>query len=232
MFREPSQQPHSARGRVSRRRVLATAAFSGAGLVGLTLIGGGPTRIEAQAEFHNSPSDRLRIAMRKLWEDHITWTRLFIVSAIAGLPDLEPTAQRLLQNQTDIGNAIMPFYGDAAGDQLTSLLREHILIAADLVNAAKSGDAAKVADAKGRWYANADAIAAFLNQANPEHWSLDDMQGMMHDHLDLTLAEAVARLQNDWPADIAAYDRVHTQILLMADMLAAGIIDQFPEQFL
>ena len=169
--------------------------------------------------------------MRKLWEDHITWTRLFIVSFAAGLPDTDATAQRLLQNQTDLGNAIKPFYGDAAGRQLTALLREHILIAADLLQAAKAGDSAGVADANARWYANADEIATFLHRANPDEWPLDEMKLMMRKHLDLTLAEAVARLNGDWPADIAAYEQVHQEILHMADMLSTGIIHQFPKKF-
>jgi hypothetical protein len=169
--------------------------------------------------------------MRKLWEDHITWTRLFIVSFAAGLPDTDATAQRLLQNQTDLGNAIKPFYGDAAGGQLTALLREHILIAADLLKAAEAGDSAGVNNASARWYANADEIATFLHRANPDEWPLDEMKLMMRKHLDLTLAEAVARLHGDWSADIAAYEQVHQEILQMADMLSTGIIHQFPKKF-
>jgi len=170
-------------------------------------------------------------AMRKLWEDHITWTRMFIVSAVADLPDVGHAAERLLQNQADIGDAVKPFYGEAAGEQLTALLRDHILIAADLVTAAKAGDAAKVEDAKARWYTNADEIAAFLNSANPKNWPLDEMKAMMREHLDLTLEEAVARLTGNWAADIAAYDKIHQQALAMADMLSTGIIRQFPKQF-
>jgi hypothetical protein len=170
-------------------------------------------------------------AVRKLWEDHITWTRVFIMADLADLPEAGTAAQRLLQNQTDIGNAIKPFYGDAAGDQLTSLLNEHILIAADLLAAAKSGDTTKFEDANQRWYENANQIAVFLNSANPQNWPLSDMQSMMKSHLDLTLAEATARLNKDWPGDVAAYDQVHAEILQMADMLADGIISQFPKQF-
>lgn len=191
----------------------------------------------AHSHDHERP-DRLppqRLAfhdgMRKLWEDHITWTRLFIVSFAAGLPNTDATAQRLLQNQTDLGNAIKPFYGDAAGSQLTALLRDHILIAADLLTAAKAGDSAGVAEAKARWYANADEIATFLHQANPDEWPLDEMKLMMRKHLDLTLVEAVAHLQGDWSADIAAYEQVHQEILQMADMLSTGIIRQFPNKF-
>jgi len=170
-------------------------------------------------------------AMRELWEDHITWTRLFLVSAAANLPDQGPATERLLQNQVDIGNAIKPYYGDAAGEKLTSLLKVHITTAAELVAAAKSNDTDKMQDANKRWIANADEIAAFLSTANPKNWPGADMKQMMHDHLNLTTAEVQARLRGDWRADIAAYDKVHEQILHMADMLTSGIIEQFPNQF-
>ena len=170
-------------------------------------------------------------AMRKLWEDHVTWTRLYIVSAAAGLPDAQPTAQRLLQNQTDIGNAIKPFYCDAAGERLTALLKQHILIAADLVTAAKAGNTSGVQTASAKWNTNADEIADFLSGANPKQWPRATMRSTMRHHLDLTLREAQARLKGDWAADIAAYDAVHLHILGMADVLSAGIIKQFPKKF-
>ena len=104
-----------------------------------------------QAAFHD--------AMRKLWEDHITWTRLAIVSFAAGLPDLQATEARLLANQVDIGNAIKPYYGRTAGNRLTALLKEHILGAVALLQAAKAGDQAAIAKASTAWYANANQIA-------------------------------------------------------------------------
>jgi hypothetical protein len=169
--------------------------------------------------------------MRKLWEDHITWTRLYIVSAVADLPDKDATTKRLLQNQTDIGNAVKPFFGNDAGDKLTALLKDHILIAAGLIDAAKAGDAARKEDAAKRWNANADEIAAFLSGANPKNWAADEMKSMMREHLQATTAEVVAHLTKDWTADIAAYVKVHEQILRMADMLSSGIEKQFPEKF-
>jgi hypothetical protein len=176
-------------------------------------------------------SDSFNADMRKLWEDHITWTRLYIVSAIAGLPDKDATAQRLLQNQTDLGNAIKPFYGDEAGTKLTALLRDHITIAVELIDAAKASDKAKQDDATKRWFANADDIATFLNGANAKNWPLADAKKMMHDHLNLTTEEVVAQLTKDWAGSIASYDKVHTQILHMADMLSSGIQAQFPNKF-
>jgi hypothetical protein len=169
--------------------------------------------------------------MRKLWEDHITWTRLAIISLEGGTPDTKATVARLLRNQADLGNAVKPFYGAAAGNALTKLLREHILIAADLIAAAKTGDAAKVADVQKRWTANADQISALLHGANPHNWPLGTLKAEMHMHLKLTTDEAVAHLQGKWAADVAAYDKVHTHILHMSDVLADGIVAQFPNRF-
>lgn len=187
----------------------------------------------ALATLPSPPIDRAGFhdAMRKLWEDHVTWTRLYIVSAAAGLPDAPATAERLLQNQADIGNAIRPFYGDAAGERLTALLRQHILTAADLVTAAKAGNTAGAQAASARWYANSDEIADFLSGANPNSWPRETLRAEMRHHLDLTLQEAQARLAGQWAADIAAYDAIHQHILGMADILSAGIIRQFPGQF-
>jgi hypothetical protein len=173
----------------------------------------------------------LRASMDKLWEDHITWTRMVIVDFAAGLPDLKTAEARLLRNQTDIGNAIKPYYGRAAGNKLTSLLRTHILEAVPVLEAAKAGDKPKLTQALNAWYANARQIAAFLGKANPHDWSLPMMNAMMKQHLALTTKEAVARLQGNWAADVAAYDQVHVEILHMARMLSDGIIRQFPSRF-
>jgi hypothetical protein len=173
-------------------------------------------------------------AMRKLWEDHIVWTRQYIVSAATlgdDLPDIAPTTDRLLANQAHLGDAFRPFYGDAAGDAVTALLREHILGAATLITAAKAGDGAATEAAKTAWYANADTIAAALAGLNPDAWELGHMQAMMRVHLDRTLEEAVARLQGRYADDIAAYEAVHADILAMADMLSEGIVEQFPGRF-
>jgi hypothetical protein len=173
----------------------------------------------------------LRTDMRKLWEDHITWTRLAIISLESGTPDTDATVGRLLQNQTDIGDAVKPFYGKAAGDELTRQLRSHILIAAEVVAAAKAGDNAKLADAQARWVANADDIAKVLNSVNPRYWKLAALKAEMHMHLELTTEEAVARLKGDWAGDVAAYDKVHEHILHMSDVLSEGLIKQFPKRF-
>jgi NADH dehydrogenase/NADH:ubiquinone oxidoreductase subunit G len=154
-----------------------------------------------------------------------------VISLVAGTPDTQETVGRLLQNQEDIGNALKPFYGRAAGDAVTAELKKHILIAADVIAAAKAGDQAKLADAQARWQQNAGDIATLLSNANARNWKRAAVLSMLQEHLRLTTEEAVARLHGDWAADVAAYDRVHAHALTMADTLSAGLVKQFPRRF-
>jgi hypothetical protein len=169
--------------------------------------------------------------MRKLWEDHITWTRLAIISFAHDLPDLPATQKRLLRNQVDIGNAIKPYYGRAAGNQLTALLKEHIVGAVALLQAAKAGDGSEIDQRSAEWYVNGDEIADFLHEANPRHWPRRVMRRMMKRHLDQTVSEAVHRLGGGYGADVRDYDEIHHHILQMADRLSTGVVKQFPGRF-
>ena len=174
---------------------------------------------------------QFRMEMRKLWEDHITWTRVVIISLAASLGDSEIAIDRLMQNQVNIGNTFKPFYGDAAGDKLIALLKEHISGVAAVVMDSKAKDRFKLDMESIKWYANADAIADFFSGENPSNWPQLEFRAQMKEHLNLTMAEAVARIQGMWKDDVAAYDELHLQILKMADMFSDGIIAQFPDKF-
>jgi hypothetical protein len=187
----------------------------------------------AGAPAHRASSAQLALhdQMRRLWEDHATWTRLAIVTFADGSGGFGATAQRLLHNQEDIGTAVGAYYGSSAGEALTGLLDDHITIAVELLTAAKAHDAAGFDAAKARWYANADDIADFLSAANPRNWPQEAMRDDMRVHLDQTLAEAAAELGGDYAASVAAYEDVHGHVLMMADMLTDGIVAQFPSRF-
>jgi hypothetical protein len=189
---------------------------------------------QGNSHSHHNPFNEaceLKSDMRKLWEDHITWTRNVIFNILDGLPGTNEAVARLLQNQVDIGNAIGVYFGAAAGNTLTNLLYGHINTAAALLVALHANDTAALNAANTAWYANADSIAHFLNDINPTQWSYQDLSVMMDEHLDLTTNEAIARATMNYTADVAAYDSVHLEILEMADFLTEGIVNRFPHSF-
>lgn len=172
----------------------------------------------------------LRANLRRLWADHAIWTRQYIVAFAAGTADAGTAATRLLKNQEHLGNAIVPFYGQAAGTALTDLLKQHILIAVDLLAAAKAGDDARFQQEDQKWSRNAEEIAALLSGANP-NWPKADVLDLLTTHLNLTKGEAVARLTGKWDDDVTAFDDIFTEILTVSDTLADGIVRQFPQKF-
>lgn len=168
--------------------------------------------------------------LRMLWEQHVFWTRLVLMSIIFGLPDAELVTNRLLRNPKDFELALKTFYGADAAAKFSKLLTDHLVIAAQLVKAAKANDSAAAADAEKRWYANADAIAAFLSDINP-YWSQMEWRRLLYDHLAMTKAEAVDLLQQNYKGSIDMLDSIEKEALSMADQMTQGIVRQFPQYF-
>jgi hypothetical protein len=172
----------------------------------------------------------LNNALRMLWEEHIVWTRLAIISIIGDMPDADVVINRLLRNPIDFEEALKPYYGAEKTSEFGDLLKDHLVIAAELVRAAKAGKSKEAADAEKRWYANADEIAAFLGRINP-YWSKEEWKSMLHEHLALTKSEAVNILSKDYEAGVNVYDEIQRQALMMADVMRDGIVRQFPDKF-
>ena len=207
-------------------------------------------------------AEPVRLALRKLWSDHVIWTREYILAATAGphgvtdvaehlpiggaghtmaattqaalhaapMSDADAAAARLLKNQDDIGQAIVPYYGEDAGRKLTDLLKQHILIAVELIADAKGGNNEKFAKDDARWTENARLIAEFLAGANP-HWPKKDVLDLLALHLQLTTGEVTTALQHDWNGCIKAFDDIFTEIMTLADALYDGLVAQFPTKF-
>ncbi|MBY6037511.1 glycosyltransferase [Fictibacillus nanhaiensis] len=188
------------------------------------------TKQRLQGQCYSQQAIDLYSAQRRLWKDHVYWTRSYIVSALSGLENKDAVLKRLLQNQLDIGNSIKPYYGDAAGNELGKLLTEHIVIAGQLVDAMSKGDKVNAQKYNKEWYRNADDIAKFLSKANP-NWSEQELKDLLYMHLKLLTDEVVAMLNKDWAGEIAAFDKGEDHIILLADEITNGVMKQFPNQF-
>lgn len=188
------------------------------------------TYIPMRTEYISKSESEFRSYMRLLWEQHITWTRLTILSLVFNLPDVNAVVPRLLRNATDMGHSLRIFYGDQVADTYSQLIHEHLVIAADLVKAAVAGDQNRVDAAEKEWYANADEISKFLSSINP-YLSFEEVRDMFYKHLALTKSEAVYMITKDYESGVQVFDEIEKQALEMADMISDAIVKQFPERF-
>jgi hypothetical protein len=172
----------------------------------------------------------LKSSMRLVWEQHVYWTRLTIISLAFNLPDVAFVTARLLRNATDMGNLLKPYYGNKIAAKFSNLIREHLVIAAELVKAAKAGDQKAAAAAEKRWYVNGEEIAEFLSTINP-YISKNEFKEMFFEHLALTKSEAVFILQKNYKSSIAVFDKIEAEALQMADTITVGIVKQFFKKF-
>src|SRR4051812_36189609 len=185
----------------------------------------------AAVTLHTKKQVAFHDEMRALWEAHGSWTHMVIVSFAGNLPNLPAEEQVLLHNQVDIGNAVKPYYGAAAGNKLTKLLQEHINGAVTVLHAAKSGDKGALSQAESAWFANGREVADFLHAANPRLLPRRAARRMMAVHLNQVIEQAVDELTGDYAAGARAFGPYIHHILDMADMISGGIIRQFPSRF-
>lgn len=167
---------------------------------------------------------------RSLWEEHVAWTRMAIISLIFDLPDIDEVLARLLKNATDMGNMIRRLYGDTVATTYSNLIKEHLLIAADLVKAALAGNTAEAEEAERKWYQNADEIAVFLNSVNP-YLTESAVREMFYEHLALTKQEAVYMMNKEYEKDIQVYDEIEKLARVMADAISDAMIKHYPNMF-
>lgn len=173
---------------------------------------------------------RLLEKMNLVWEQHIMWTRMLLISIAENLKDLEATQTRLLRNPKDIADVFRPYYGNNVASEIQRLLTEYLAIEKDLIVALKNKDQEQANELSTKWYQNADRMAEVFSSINP-FYPKEEIRRMLYEHLRLTTEEVNARLRGDYVADINAYDRVQKEILKMSRFFVDGIVRQFPNLF-
>ena len=168
--------------------------------------------------------------MNLVWEQHIMWTRMLLISIAENLKDLEATQARLLRNPKDIADVFRRFYGNAVANRIQQLLTEHLTIGKDLIVALKNKNQEEAKRLNTKWYQNADEMAEAFSSINL-FYPREEIRNMLYEHLRLTTNEVNNRLQGNYVEDINSYDMVQKEILRMSQFFVNGIVRQFQNLF-
>lgn len=173
--------------------------------------------------------ERFQSLVQKLWYRHVDYTHQAIISIMAGIDNTAAIIDRLMKNQEDIGNAIIPYYGEEAAAELTRLLKEHVTISSDIFKAIK--EARSTTDLEAAWNTNAEAIATFLDAADSGNWPKGVVLSVLKKHVECTMNAAKAHFAKDWNAEMVAYEDCCDAIYTLAEVMSGGIVNKFPEYF-
>ncbi len=173
----------------------------------------------------------LRLALRSLWADHIFWVRNVVLTTKLGDKDAAKAAEEaVVENAKSIADAVVPFYGKSAGEHLFTLLAGHYGAIKESMNAAFAGNESGMNAAMSKMEKNADEIATFLSSANP-NWPKAAILSALAAHAAFHMAQIKAIQARDFAGEAKNWDPMKTQVYQIADVLAQGIVKQFPQKF-
>jgi hypothetical protein len=184
----------------------------------------------AQTPTITQSESQLRLALRDAWDVHARWTRSYVVSSLAGLPDSARAKARLLEGANDVADAMKPYFFGTTMPALANVLKHNVLLTGRAVAAAQGGDSVAITTARSNWSAGTDSLVQFLARTNP-NWPESKLGAPLQRYQDQTWRQILALTRQDWMADVAACDQAHIEALAIADLLTAGLVKQFPDRF-
>jgi len=150
-------------------------------------------------------------------------TRFYIVSVASGFGDAQAVADRLYSLPLKFKAKAELIFGVPLGEELVTLLSNHIINLQILVSALKNGDQATVDSSAQRLYSNADLLAAYFSRINP-FWNEGQWRNLFYTYDRTVIEEAIAVMTGDFVRSLDIFDRVLLNALSMADYLANGFI--------
>ena len=177
----------------------------------------------------SAPKTALQQNERIVWTDQVVWTRQYIATALTDDRSARIARDQLSVNGEAIGGTLKPYYGETAGAGLTAMLRVQFGFTSELIQAEKSGNLEKKKELERGLHENSNAIARYLAGLNP-YWSPTQLESLLNRtfELDLSARNIVVGKDGRLDRDEMARDGSLDQARELADVIADGIVRQFP----
>jgi hypothetical protein len=172
-----------------------------------------------------------KAALRDLWLGHVFWVRNVVEARLANdMTRAKVSEQEVVANAKAIAGAIEPFYGKPASEKLFGLLAGHWGAISDYINATHAGKKADQDAAYKKLVANADEIAKFLSDANP-NLPNETLRSLLLAHGGHHVQQIQQLQAKQYAEEAKTWTAMKGHMYVIADALAGGIAAQFPEKF-
>lgn len=174
------------------------------------------------------PKRDLQLALRDLWTEHIFWVRSVVVAAhYKDSKGIAASEAQVVENARTIADAITPFYGQAAADQLFTLLAGHYGAVKEHMEATFAKKNPR--SASDMLVSNATELAEFLSSANP-HLPKDAVLPLLMAHGGHHMQQNRAISQGDFSNEALVWDAMRNHMHTVADALTNALAAQFPDK--
>jgi hypothetical protein len=173
----------------------------------------------------------LKAVLRDLWSGHNFWIRnVALDNTTNNRKALDYAEKSVTANAKQIANVFAPFYGEAASEQLFTLLVKHSGAIKAYSEATVAGSKSRQDAAKADYASNADEIAAFFSGIN-RYLPKDTVRGLFAAH-GAHQFELIKELQEeDYGHEAETWQAMEQHGHAIADTLTAGLEKQFPAKF-
>jgi hypothetical protein len=142
---------------------------------------------------------------------------------------MKAAEDQVVANAHSFGHAIEPFYGASAGGALFKLLAGHYGAIRAYLVATAAGDTAGIAAATQSLTSNAEDIAVFLSDANP-NLPKDAVLGLLLAHGGHHIQQVQELKANDYAAEAKTWETMKDHIYVIADAMSTALGKQFAKK--
>ena len=165
-------------------------------------------------------------SLRELWIWLAIRSRSLIVSASAGLRDIQAITDVLSALPESFSAELGKYFEPQEADRFAELLQEFISTTEALIAAEKSDEERMTGQETANLYRDAGRIASYLASINP-YWNRQNLEELVVDYIEILLAGLVARMSGDYRREMTIFEYLLAQAVKIADYLAEGIARKF-----
>lgn len=165
----------------------------------------------------------LIINARNLWRDFVMWSRIYLISRLAGIGTPNEVFYRIYRIPNGFGNVLRLIFGDEIAEKYIHLLSQTIIIFSELIEAQLIGNVELVTEKVRQLYMNADERAKFLATINP-YWEEVQWKSLMYTFYQYSFDEIISIQTND-ARNIDIFDRLLQHANTMGDYFSQGVFN-------
>ena len=164
--------------------------------------------------------------LRRVWAQHVWWSRLYILSIVYDLPYQDLIFNRTLRNSSDFFRFLERFYTPKQLKPIETLFEEYNKTKSTYLYNKVAGNSYAASIYRKRWYEIADQLADLMYQLNP-FLPPSRSKPLIYSLIEGTDSQVENMLIGQTEKEIMFFDMIELEAYEFADFIATGMMSHF-----